>query len=64
MLLQCALLCAVLAQGHGMITTIAGNGTSGSSGKGGPATSAAIASPQGVAVDPSGNVYSGAIRIL
>lgn len=39
------------------ISTIAGNGTAGYTGDGGPATSANISLPCGVAVDPSGNVY-------
>jgi trimeric autotransporter adhesin len=41
----------------GTITTIAGNGFSGYTGDGGPATSAEINLAQGVAVDGSGNVY-------
>ena len=41
----------------GIITTIAGTGTYGSSGDGGAATSAQLASPTGVSVDKSGNVY-------
>ena len=41
----------------GVITTVAGNGTFGYSGDGGPATSAALNSPFGVAVDGSGNLY-------
>jgi len=41
----------------GVITTIAGNGTYGYSGDGGPATSASLAYPKGVAVDASGNIY-------
>ena len=41
----------------GIITTVAGNGTQGFSGEGGPATSASLSSPWGVAVDASGNLF-------
>ncbi|MFL6466137.1 MAG: BACON domain-containing protein [Bryobacteraceae bacterium] len=41
----------------GIITTVAGNGTAGFSGDGGPATSAQLDSPIGVAVDTPGNLY-------
>ena len=41
----------------GIITTIAGTGTQGSSGDGGAATSAQLYYPVGVSVDISGNVY-------
>jgi sugar lactone lactonase YvrE len=41
----------------GLITTIAGTGTQGYSGDGGAALSAAIDSPTGIAIDPSGNLY-------
>jgi len=41
----------------GVITTVAGNGIDGFSGDNGPATSAKLASPQGVAVDSVGNLY-------
>jgi hypothetical protein len=41
----------------GTITTIAGNGTSGYSGDGGPAIKAKLANPTSISVDGSGNVY-------
>jgi len=41
----------------GIISTVVGNGTAGHSGDGGPATSATIYEPFGVAVDASGNIY-------
>jgi sugar lactone lactonase YvrE len=41
----------------GIITTVAGNGSSGWTGDGGPAPSASISSPSGIAVDQSGNLY-------
>jgi sugar lactone lactonase YvrE len=41
----------------GTITTIAGDGSAGFSGDGGPAASAQLNAPRGVAVDPSGNFY-------
>jgi len=40
----------------GDIYTVAGNGTQGFSGDGGPATSAELASPRGIAADPAGNL--------
>lgn len=42
---------------HGIITTIAGNGTAGYSGDGGPATAASLNQPWGLAVDDLGNLY-------
>jgi sugar lactone lactonase YvrE len=42
---------------NGVITTVAGNGTTGFSGDSGPATSAELCLPAGVAVDAAGNLY-------
>jgi len=44
------------AMTSGDVYTIAGNGTAGFSGDGGPATSAELNTPAGLAVDPPGNV--------
>ena len=41
----------------GIITTVAGNGTAGYSGNGGPAKSAELFDPSGVVVNSSGNLY-------
>jgi uncharacterized protein (TIGR03437 family) len=41
----------------GIITTIAGTGSAGSSGDGGPATSAGLVYPSGVTLDANGNLY-------
>lgn len=42
---------------NGIIATVAGNGTPGYSGDGGPATKAEIDRPQGIAVDGNGNLF-------
>jgi len=42
---------------NGIISTVAGNGTAGYSGDGGPATTAEMSRPFGVAVDASKNLY-------
>jgi RHS repeat-associated protein len=41
----------------GLITTVAGDGTAGYTGDGGPATSAELDDPYGLAVDAAGNLY-------
>ena len=41
----------------GIITTVVGNGTPGSSGDNGAATSASLDGPEGVALDSAGNIY-------
>jgi uncharacterized repeat protein (TIGR02543 family) len=46
-----------VAAGSGIITTVAGTGTLGFSGDGGPATAANIYSPFSIAVDAAGNLY-------
>lgn len=43
--------------GNGKITTVAGNGSAGFSGDGGPALSARLCYPEDVAVDNQGNIY-------
>jgi sugar lactone lactonase YvrE len=42
---------------NGIITTIAGNGTEGSSGNGGPAINATLFMPVGMCLDSKGNLY-------
>ena len=47
----------ILMASNGVVSTIAGNGTSGFSGDNGPAAGAQLANPSGVALDGAGNVY-------
>jgi sugar lactone lactonase YvrE len=42
---------------QGIITTVAGNGTQGFAGDGGPATAAELNNPQSVVLDAAGNLY-------
>ena len=42
---------------NGVLSTVAGNGTPGYTGDGGPATKAEVFSPTGLVVDSAGNVY-------
>jgi len=42
---------------NGIVTTVAGNGTNGYSGDGGPATNAELYSPAAAAVDATGNLF-------
>ena len=41
----------------GIVTTVAGNGTAGFTGDGGPATAARLKKPGGVALDAAGNLF-------
>ena len=47
----------LLAQAQGLITAVAGNGSIGFSGDGGPATSATLGLPNGLGADSAGNFY-------
>jgi sugar lactone lactonase YvrE len=49
--------CVVREIVGGVVETAAGNGTCGFAGDGGPATSASLNFPQGMAMDSSGNLY-------
>jgi uncharacterized repeat protein (TIGR01451 family) len=46
-----------MVNNFGIISTIAGNGTSGFSGDGGPAAAAEFNTPTGITLDASGNIY-------
>lgn len=49
--------CEQVTLSNGIITTIAGIGSQGSSGDGGSATSAQLYNPAGVSLDSGGSVY-------
>jgi sugar lactone lactonase YvrE len=49
--------CVVRKIVGGVVQTVAGNGNCGFSGDGGPATSASLNFPQGIAIDGSGNLF-------
>ncbi|HTS28347.1 MAG TPA: NHL repeat-containing protein [Bryobacteraceae bacterium] len=49
--------CIRMVATNGAISTVAGNNTADYYGDGGPATQAALKQPQGMTVDPSGNLY-------
>ena len=51
--------CCIREVNHatGVITTVAGNGTAGYSGDGGPATAAELYGPEGVALDAAGDLF-------
>jgi trimeric autotransporter adhesin len=49
--------CRVYRVANGTLTVIAGNGTCGFGGDGGPAASANLSAPSGVAIDSAGNVF-------
>ena len=49
--------CIRIVNSVGIITTVAGNGTGGYSGDGGPATAAKFNNPSAVALDAMGNLY-------
>ncbi len=49
--------CVRMVDIHGIMTTVAGSAIAGSTGDGGPAVSAQLTGPRGVAVDPFGNLY-------
>ena len=47
----------MISVSDGTVTTVAGKGTSGFGGDGGPAVSASLYFPSGIAIDSSGNLY-------
>jgi sugar lactone lactonase YvrE len=55
--LLAAMVVPVLPAQTGLITTVAGNGTAGAGGIGGPAVQAQISAPGGIALDSVANVY-------
>lgn len=59
----------VMVDAQGVVHPLAGTGTAGSSGDAGPATSATLDSPRGLAIDSQGNLYiadegAGVVRMV
>jgi hypothetical protein len=46
-----------MVNSNGIIATVAGNGSKGFSGDGGPATDASLSSPHNIVVDAAGNIF-------
>jgi sugar lactone lactonase YvrE len=53
----------VVSASSGIITGVAGKGTTGFSGEGGPATSASLDQPNSLAFDNAGNLYIGSVAL-
>ncbi|PQJ09211.1 hypothetical protein CJD36_020715 [Flavipsychrobacter stenotrophus] len=54
---ECAAQRVRMINTSGILSTIAGNGSTGATGDGGPATAATLSNPAGIARDAAGNIY-------